>query len=531
MSTEFKYTEEVTGEIVQIPVNLLHHHHDNPRKDLGDLTELTDSIKAKGVLQNLTVVPYWFKLTGVGCDDPKQQAEMGYLVVIGNRRLEAAKAAGLETLPCIIAKMTPAEQVQTMLLENMQRNDLTVYEQALGFQMMMDFGDTIDTVAEKTGFSKTTIRRRLKMAELDAETLKSVSDRQMSLFDFDRLAKIEDLAKRNEVLATIGTSNFNNAVEYAIKKQNISKNLPTIREKIKALHANKINYSETYGGNYDHVGNRISIDEWDGSEFQLPTDKKLFYYLDESSGRLDFYTKREKAAPVKRSEEEIEKERVAREAAEKLKEAAAIHFKLRQDFVKTVSVTQKNKPILLKWAAKVMMYQIVHWLQNGRAESLAEAFELDLDEFRKDYNERDNILLQKFEQNDSLIPRIILVFLGDNETQNYFQAYDYELKNGNLPKHKENDALDLIYGLLCDLGYEMSDEEKAIKDGTSELYRADDGQDDEDDEDDELYDGEYGDDEEDDSEEDDSEEDDSPAEASSEDELVDALKGMYGAEE
>lgn len=57
MSKKFIYTEKVTGEIVQIPVELLHHHHDNPRKDLGDLTELTDSIKAKGVLQNLTVVP------------------------------------------------------------------------------------------------------------------------------------------------------------------------------------------------------------------------------------------------------------------------------------------------------------------------------------------------------------------------------------------------------------------------------------------------------------------------------------------
>ena len=99
MENKFVYTEEVTGEIVNIPVSLLHHHHDNPRKSLGDLTELMESIKAKGVLQNLTVVPFWFQTTGMGCDDPKQQAEIGYLVVIGNRRLEAAKAAGLKTLP------------------------------------------------------------------------------------------------------------------------------------------------------------------------------------------------------------------------------------------------------------------------------------------------------------------------------------------------------------------------------------------------------------------------------------------------
>lgn len=90
---KFVYTEDVTGEIVNIPIELLHHHHQNPRKDLGDLSELTQSIKANGIYQNLTVVPYWFEISGVGCDDPKQQSEMGYLVVIGNRRLEAAKSA------------------------------------------------------------------------------------------------------------------------------------------------------------------------------------------------------------------------------------------------------------------------------------------------------------------------------------------------------------------------------------------------------------------------------------------------------
>ena len=68
MSTEkFVYTEEVTGEIVIIPVKLLHHHHANPRgQNYGDLSELTASIKANGILQNLTVVPFWFDTTGVG---------------------------------------------------------------------------------------------------------------------------------------------------------------------------------------------------------------------------------------------------------------------------------------------------------------------------------------------------------------------------------------------------------------------------------------------------------------------------------
>lgn len=115
--------------ITFIPVGRLLAHPENPRKDLGDLTELTDSIRTKGILQNLTVVP-------VDADN----LYTSYTVVIGHRRLAAAKAAGLESVPCVVTSMSYQEQIETMLLENMQRNDLTVYEQALGFQQLSLLG-------------------------------------------------------------------------------------------------------------------------------------------------------------------------------------------------------------------------------------------------------------------------------------------------------------------------------------------------------------------------------------------------------
>lgn len=105
-------------------------------------------------MQNLTVVPE---------DDH-------YLVVIGNRRMEAAKLAGLDTAPCAVVNMTPAEQLSTMMVENMQRSDLTIFEQAAGFQLMMDMGGTVDPIAEKTGFSASTVRRRVKLMELDQKS-------------------------------------------------------------------------------------------------------------------------------------------------------------------------------------------------------------------------------------------------------------------------------------------------------------------------------------------------------------------------
>ena len=133
------------NEITMIPVGLLEHHPESPRKDLGDLTELTNSIKKNGIMQNLTVIA-----------DPETSK---YLVVIGNRRLEAAKAAGLIELPCVVKDLDHKTQIATMLEENMQRQDLTVYEQAQGFQMMMDLGYSAKEIGEKTGFSEKTVKK------------------------------------------------------------------------------------------------------------------------------------------------------------------------------------------------------------------------------------------------------------------------------------------------------------------------------------------------------------------------------------
>lgn len=101
--------------ITNINISKLRPHPNNPRKVIGDITELSDSIKKNGIFQNLTVIP---------TDD-----EM-YTIIIGHRRFAAAKEAGLQELPCAIVEMTEKEQLSTMLLENMQREDLTVLEQA-----------------------------------------------------------------------------------------------------------------------------------------------------------------------------------------------------------------------------------------------------------------------------------------------------------------------------------------------------------------------------------------------------------------
>ena len=89
--------------------------------------------------------------------------------------------------------MDEREQMQTMMIENMQRSDLTVYEQAQGFQMMMDFGQTVEQISDKSGFSQSTVRRRIKLLELNHDSFKKAEKRGATLSDFAQLDKIEDL--------------------------------------------------------------------------------------------------------------------------------------------------------------------------------------------------------------------------------------------------------------------------------------------------------------------------------------------------
>lgn len=181
-------------KLKNIEIRKIHSHPDNPRKDLGDINELAESIRANGVMQNLTVV---------------ERADGEYTVIIGHRRLAASLKAGLDVVPCAVVKMDEKEQQSTMLVENMQRSDLTVYEQAQGFQMMLDLGSTEEEIAEKTGFSKQTVKHRINLAKLDQDILKEKNadeNFQMTLKDMYELEKIEDIDARNEILSTSGNS-------------------------------------------------------------------------------------------------------------------------------------------------------------------------------------------------------------------------------------------------------------------------------------------------------------------------------------
>lgn len=209
-------------KLKNIEIRKIHSHPDNPCKDLGDINELAESIRANGVMQNLTVV---------------ERADGEYTVIIGHRRLAASLKAGLDVVPCAVVKMDEKEQQSTMLVENMQRSDLTVYEQAQGFQMMLDLGSTEDEIAEKTGFSKQTVKHRINLAKLDPDILKEKNadeNFQMTLKDMYELEKIDDVEARNEILSeSKDSSSLKVNINRYIERQKNEQKVNLICEKLK----------------------------------------------------------------------------------------------------------------------------------------------------------------------------------------------------------------------------------------------------------------------------------------------------------
>lgn len=468
------------AEIKYIAVQDLYPHPDNPRKELGDLTELADSIRISGVLQNLTVVPRTRDMTDeeycTACEeyrrDPSDESRRtvnkhcvvdGYTIIIGHRRHAAAKLAGVAELPCIVVEMSERDQLQTMLVENMQRSDLTVYEQAQGFQMMLDMGVSVEEIAKKSGFSQTTVRRRVKMMELDQEQLKEVSARQISLSDFDRLAQIKDIKTRNKVLKDIGTYNFDNSVTRAIREEHRKKVTPEAKKQIKSLGLKEVPETERYSGKYDTVGS-INLDTWSPeSGLGIKDTTGILYHLDHW-GNLYFYKKRERAAQKKKSKAEAEREKAIANAHAALKEEETVAYELRQKFVKSISVSQKTLTPLLCGAVIGIVSSTVLYKSADRS-ALLKLIGVDPDGKWDEVRSGAVRAITTMDIN-ALIPEVVYAVFQDSKGNGYHNSY-----KGEWPKHEENLMLDALYAWLADMGYKMSDSEKALQDGTHKLFR------------------------------------------------------------
>ena len=158
MRHDAHYVESLTsysGAAVgrMIPVDKIRPNPEQPRKALGDLRELSDSIKEKGVLEPLLVrfVP----------------REDSYYIISGERRYHAARAAGLRELPCIEKIADDAETLELALIENLQRKDLTPFEEAEGlYRLAAQFDYTHDDIARKIGKARSSVTETLSLRNI-----------------------------------------------------------------------------------------------------------------------------------------------------------------------------------------------------------------------------------------------------------------------------------------------------------------------------------------------------------------------------
>jgi ParB family chromosome partitioning protein len=146
-----------------VPVDKIDPNPEQPRTEFGDLTELTASIAEKGVLEPLLVKPN--RLTG------------RWMIIAGERRWRSAQLAGLTELPCVEMEVDDGAVAEIALIENMQRKDLTVWEEADGLLALCDkFGYTHDDVARKVGKSRTTVTESIAIAKIPGDVRKICRD-------------------------------------------------------------------------------------------------------------------------------------------------------------------------------------------------------------------------------------------------------------------------------------------------------------------------------------------------------------------
>jgi ParB family chromosome partitioning protein len=157
-----------------IPIEDIDPNPNQPRQNVGDLSELIASIREKGVLEPILV----------------RRRESRFQIVAGERRYRAAIEAGLPEIPSVVKELTDPEVMEVALIENLQRKDLTAFEEADGLKVLAEtHGYTHEMMAEKLGKSRTTVTETL--------TLSSMPDRVREL------CRLADISSKSVLIQVV----------------------------------------------------------------------------------------------------------------------------------------------------------------------------------------------------------------------------------------------------------------------------------------------------------------------------------------
>ena len=182
---------------VKLKISDIEPNRQQPRKEFNEeaLTELADSISKHGILQPLLVRPL---------------PDGGYQLVAGERRWRACRMAGVSEVPVVIKELTNSQVMELALIENIQREDLSIVEEAEGYKMLMDnYNFTQDEISKSVGKSRPSITNALRILKLPKEILSLLKENKITagharaLLSFDNE---EDMRKVAEAIVTNGLS-------------------------------------------------------------------------------------------------------------------------------------------------------------------------------------------------------------------------------------------------------------------------------------------------------------------------------------
>ena len=157
------------ARVLDLPLDRIERSPNQPRSDFDEalLGELAASIAVHGVLQPVIV---------------RELVDGGYQLIAGERRLRAARLAGLETIPAVVRDATDGtDSLELALIENLQRADLNPIETALAYRELIDrFGLTHEAVARQVGKSRVAVSNSLRLLDLAPETRQAITDGRIS---------------------------------------------------------------------------------------------------------------------------------------------------------------------------------------------------------------------------------------------------------------------------------------------------------------------------------------------------------------
>lgn len=333
---------------------------------------------------------------------------------------------------------------------------MTVYEEAKGCQLLLDLGDTVAEIAEKTGFSESKIRRRVKLCELDEEAFKESQIRQPTLADYDRLNQIKDIETRNKLLESIGTNNFDNLLYSAVKKQETAEEKEKI-EKLCLEHGMiKVQGFTEIPNDYDYMG-MFALKDLIGKDFS-DGRKRYFYFAYGSNIYIyaEAFKKQEKndAEEEKRRLEEQRWNELAKQAEEIDERCEA----LRRGFMLDTNFNDGSKKQEL---VKFIVAQVAAGA-DSKVYRFGEVVE------NQDDENMDRYINEHWSDNNGRMLMATAYALCKRSYE--ILSFIYVGHSSKTISRKNNPDLNRFYALLCKLGYVMSDEEIQLRDGTHPIF-------------------------------------------------------------